>query len=188
MPPPTSSLSAEQLCKAAGLKHPYTSLPEIGYAPRAFLNALLSRGFQMQAILFLAHAIPSREGIWWAWTAARTLSPADPAASGALSAVEKWLSAPTDEHRILCRQVAERLPSGSAPAALCEAVFFTGNLAQPGAAPIPPPQFSSSKFVGACIILCACEADPRNPGPHFQASIERGLEVVRRIKLWDSSF
>jgi hypothetical protein len=67
---------------------------------------------------------------------------------------------------------------------LCDAVFFTGNLAEPGGPPVPAPVFSSSKFVAACIIMYACQANPRKPIPHFQACMDQGLEVVRRIKLW----
>jgi hypothetical protein len=179
------SMTAVQLCNAAGLKHPHTSLPEISQSPRAFLDALVTAGYQMQAVIYLAHAIPVREGIWWAWTTARKLGGTGPAEAGALAAAEKWLLQPTDDNRVGCRKAAAVLPPNGATAALCDAIFFTGNLAAPGAPPVPAPEFSSSKFVGACIILCACQANPRDPAPRFQACIGQGLEIVRRINLWE---
>ena len=180
-------MTAMQLCEAAGLKHPHTAMLEpAGSAPK-FVDALIGGGHHIQAILYLAHAIPAREGILWAWAMIKKLPPPlAPEALPALAAVESWIRDSSNENRLICKQAATVLPPDGAMATLCDAVFFTGNLGDPGGHPVPAPAFSSSKFAGACLILCACQADPQNPTPHFAVCLRQGLEVAQRIKLWDT--
>ena len=180
-------MTAIQLCAVAGLKHPHTAMLEpAGSAPK-FVDALIAGGHHIQAILYLAHAIPPREGILWAWTTIKKLPPAlTPEELPVLASVEKWIRDPSDENRRKCKQAAFVLPPEGSMATLCDAVYFTGNLGEPGGHPVPAPAFSSSKFAGACLILCASQADPQNPSPHFDVCLAQGLEVAQRIKLWDT--
>ena len=180
-------LTADQLCTVAGLKHPHLALLKPDASPRSFFDSLLHAGYHTEAVMYLAHAIPAREGIWWAWSVARKTVVPESAEAAALKLVEQWIATLSDDTRRACKKASSRLPQNGAVAALCDAVFFTGNLGEPGASVIPAPVFSSSKFVAACIILCAYLADPHQPLPQFQSCLNQGLEVVRRIALWPST-
>jgi hypothetical protein len=181
-----SALTADQLCTVTGLTHPQLALLKPDASPRAFFDTLLDAGHHTQAVMYLAHAIPAREGIWWAWSVARKAVSPDSEEAAALKVVEEWIASPSDETRRACKKASSRLPQNGAVAALSDAVFFPGNLAEPGASVIPAPAFSSSKFVAACIILCAYLANPHQPLPQFQSCLNQGLDVVRRIALWPS--
>src|SRR3546814_12691022 len=78
--------------------------------PDAFLKALMERGLRMDAVRFLAHALPKREGTWWACIAAREAADADGRLEyrAALEAAEKWVMKPLDESRREAMERAQR--------------------------------------------------------------------------------
>src|ERR1044071_4286955 len=39
--------------------------------PKAFVAMLLERELHVDAVRFLAHGLPRREAVWWAWVCAR---------------------------------------------------------------------------------------------------------------------
>jgi len=71
--------------------------------PREFVALLLDKALFPDAVRFVAHALPKREAVWWAWVSARRAGgdAPPPAIKAALDATEKWIAQPTDELRVL---------------------------------------------------------------------------------------
>ena len=69
--------------------------------PRDFIEQLVAKGLFPDAVRVIAHALPRREAVWWAWVCARKDSGAEPAPpiQAALDATERWIVQPTDENR-----------------------------------------------------------------------------------------
>src|ERR1035437_3239587 len=138
--------------------------------PREFVALLLDKALFPDAVSFVAHALPKREAVWWAWVSARRAAgdaPA-PAIKAALDATEK---------------------AGPGPAAggAGLAAFFSGSsLAPPEAPPVPPGEFLTAKAVSGAVILAAVSKEPKKAPEKFRAFVAQGLEVTQRIKLWDS--
>src|SRR5665213_10546 len=82
-----------ELCAVSDLGDDARALLEAGApAPRAFIALLCEREMHADAIRFLAHALPCRESVWWAWVCARKAAgeAPEPAIKGALDAAERW--------------------------------------------------------------------------------------------------
>src|SRR5512146_610844 len=78
--------------------------------PADYVSLLLQKKLYPDAVRFVAHALPKREGIWWAWMCARRAAgePAKPEIRAALEATEKWIAQPNEEHRRAAMAAAEK--------------------------------------------------------------------------------
>jgi hypothetical protein len=117
------------------------------------LEALLQGGFRTEAMRLVAHALPRREGVWWACmcvrhTASATATPADGAA---IDAAELWVRRPNDENRRLAFSRAEAAKFATAEAWAAVAAFWSGESMAPAGQPVvpPPPHLTGVAIVGA---------------------------------------
>jgi hypothetical protein len=155
--------------------------------PRAFLSALIEGALFADAVRFVAHALPRREAVWWAWVCARKAPGTEPApkTKAALEATERWIVQPTEEHRraaMAAGEVAElSTPAGCAALA---AFLSSGSLAPPNVQPIPPGEFLTAKAVAGCVTLAAVVDEPEHAAEKFREFIGLGVEVADRTKLW----
>src|SRR5687768_17029253 len=106
---PLAGLVAE-LSQSAELTEPSKALlrPELG--PRRYL-ATLAAGDELvpDAVKLVAHLLPMRECVWWAWMNVRRASGEKPAEKvrAALEATERWISDPNDRNRRAAFTAAE---------------------------------------------------------------------------------
>jgi hypothetical protein len=139
------------------------------------------------AVRFLAHAMPRREAVWWAWACARRVAGEQPApkVKAALDATERWIAQPTEENRRAAMQAAEAADFGTpAGCAGLGAFFSSGSLAPPDVAAVPPGEFMTAKAVAGGIVLAAVATEPDQAPAKFQAFLQQGLEVADRIRMW----
>ena len=114
------------------------------------------------AVRFLAHALPKREAVWWAWVCARAGGRREPAAEDQGRA---------GRHREMDRPAHRREPAGGhgrgrkgrmVRAAGCAglAAFFSGGSLAPPDAPVPPGEFLTAKAVSGAVIFAAVAKEP----------------------------
>ena len=178
--------TAEQLCSVAGLGDEARLVLREGTGPREFVNLLMERGHFADAVRVLAHALPKRESVWWAWVCARRAAGpnAAPAVKASLDSAEKWIAQPTEENRRAAMKAAEAAGFGSAAGCACLAAFFSGaSVAPPDAPAVPPGPFDSAKAVAGAVTLAAV-AEAEKAAENFRGFLQQGLEVAARIKLW----
>ena len=157
------------------------------FAPREYFTMLMENGHFPDAVRFLAHALPKREAVWWAWICARRAGPGEPSdqLKASLDATEAWITQPNDEKCRAAMKAAEAAGVGTAAGCAGLAAFFSGeSLAPPGAATIPPGPGLTAKAVSGAVILAAVAAEPATAQEKFRAFLEQGLDVVNRIQLW----
>ncbi len=117
------------------------------------LDRLEAAGFASEAVRILAHALPKREGVWWACVCAAHTTPPD--------------LNETDE---LARMSAEAWTGVAA--------FWSGDsLAPAGAKAIPPLPEQTGTAVAAAVTLASVRGD----GKRFTARLQRFLESGRDI-------
>jgi hypothetical protein len=154
---------------------------------RAFVDALVEREMFPDAVRFIAHALPRREAVWWAWVCARKAAGAapPPAIKAALDATEQWIMQPTDETRRQAMHFAEIAEFGTpAGAAGLSAFLSGGGLGPPEAPPVAPGEFMTAKAVSGSVTLAAVVDAPEHATEKFKEYIRLGLEVAERTKLW----
>jgi Family of unknown function (DUF6931) len=155
--------------------------------PKAYISMLLERELHTDAVRFLAHGLPRREAVWWAWVCARKVAGAEPAPpiKAALDATERWIIQPTEEHRRQALQFGEAADFGTPAGCAALAVFMsTGSLAPPDAPPVPPGEFMTAKAVSGSVTLSAVTTEPERAVEKFKEFVKLGLEVADRTKLW----
>src|ERR1039458_1102468 len=108
--PPNSKTLA--LCAVAELGEEAMALARPDLHPRAFVALLLEKALFPDAVRFVAHALPKREAVWWAWVCARRAAgdTPPPPIKAALDATEKWIAQPTHELRRLAMDASNKPP------------------------------------------------------------------------------
>jgi hypothetical protein len=186
--PKTQDRTVAELVQAAELDEEARKLLTPTIAPRGLVQAMLERDLHADAVRFLAHALPRREAVWWAWVCARRAAgdAPPPQIRAALDATERWIREPSDEHRRAAMQRAEAADFGTAAGCAALAAFLSGdNLAPPNVEQrVPPGEFMAAKAIAGAIVLAAVAQEPEKAPEKFQAFIQQGLDVVNRIKLW----
>jgi len=149
--------------------------------PRQFVTALLENKRCIDAIHFMAHALPAREAIWWGCLCIQhafgnDLTPADRAAA---TAAVRWVMQPTEDHRIAAKAPADEAPPPSAAGALAFATFHTGgNVAPTGLPPMSPEPFASARAVALAVTLASVKADPPKIVKMQKAYVELATQVA----------
>ncbi len=155
--------------------------------PKAFVAALVGRNLHAEAIRFLAHGLPRREAVWWAWVCARKEAgdaPAPPI-KAALDATERWIIQPTEEHRRQALAFGEAADFGTAAGCAALAAFMSaGSISPPEAPVVPPSEFMTAKAVAGSVTMSAVAKEPEKAVEKFNEFVKLGLEVADRTKLW----
>lgn len=149
--------------------------------PAAFLDRLLARNALVDAIRFLAHALPKREATWWACLAARATLPPDakPALLTALDAAEAWVYKPTEENRRAALAAGEKAGSdhGAGWSALA-AGWSGGSFGPPDAPLIPPGENLTPSAVAVAVIDAAVEGQEGELDQRFRTLLSQGLDIA----------
>ena len=192
MSPATQATPAGQtvarLVEVSELEEESRALFTAEQGPREFLQVLIEKERLADAVRLLAHALPRREGVWWAWVCARRAAGETPAprVKAALEATELWIREPTDEHRREAMQRAEEVGFGTAAGCAGLAAFLSGDNLAPAnvSTPVPPGEFMAAKAISGAVMIGAVASEPEKANEKFQAFIQQGLDVINRLKVW----
>lgn len=158
------------------------------HTPPQFLAALTGADQAPDAVRVLAHALPRREGVWWAWATAKKAAGEAPDAKlkAALDATERWIAQPTEENRRAAHARGEAAGFDTPAGCAALAAFLSGpTLAPPHIEqPVPPPDYGAAKAIAGAIIMAAVTTEPEKATEKLLASLAQGLDVVAKIKLW----
>jgi hypothetical protein len=182
--------SAAEISAVAELGSEANALLRPDIPPQSFIERLIENEEFADAVRFLAHALPKREAVWWAWFCARRVSGADPSPEirASLSATEKWIVQPSEENRRQAMHEAEQATFGTPAGCVGLGAFFSGGSVAPPDTPTNPPgEFMTAKAVAGAIILAAVATEPEKAPEKYRSFLAQGIEVARKITLWDHS-
>lgn len=184
-PSPTPTFA--DFCATAGLGDEALSLLAEDQHPRDYVAALVEAEHFPDAVRLLAHALPLRQGIFWAWSCARRASGEEPPPpiARALAATERWLSQPVEANRRPLLELAQQADVGTPAGAAALAGFFSGgSIAPPGAQEVPPPPTAAAQAITGSVMLSAVVSEPEKAPEKFRAAITQALDVATRVQLW----
>jgi hypothetical protein len=173
--------TAPEICANFDLSKEGKQLLRDGMGPREFVAALMENQSHVEAIVFMAHALPAREGIWWGCLCMQhalgeNLTPPDRAAG---AAAVQWVLQPTEENRLSARAPADAAPPPSIAGALATAAFYTGvNVAPPGLPARAPAPFAPAKSIALAVKLCAVKGEPARIVAKQRSYVELALQVA----------
>ncbi len=178
----------EPLCDAAGLAPEAKELFRSDLLPRDYLAELQEAKLTTDALRWLAHLLPKREGVWWSWHSVRAGlgQPVEPKAQAALDATEAWLKQPADDElRRAALRAAEDVGFGHPAGCAALAAFLAhGSLAPPNVPPVPPGAYLTAQAVAGSILLASVVRQPEAAAAKQESFLKKGLEIADRIQLW----
>jgi len=182
--------SPARICEAAEISDGARALLQPEMAPERYVSVLVERGEFADAVRFLAHALPKREAVWWAWFCARRSAGPNPppVIQTSLAATEKWIAQPNEENRRGAMKAAEGAQFGTAAGCAGLGAFFSGGSLAPPEAPVTPPsEFMTAKAVAGAVIMAAVASEPEKAPEKYRIFIAQGIEVAHKINLWPKS-
>ena len=134
--------AAEVVCRAA-LGDEAPGLVERRPGPGKFLDLLIEQGHLLDAIRFLAHALPQAEAVWWACRCVTEIAGPESAGGQGQAALEAaarpGCSTRPSENRRACWAAAEAAGSATPAGCAAMAAFWSGgSLAPPDLPAVPP--------------------------------------------------
>lgn len=186
-PTPDSKMPLAEVGRAAELSDDELSLVTAATDGPAAVHALLDGGHPAGAVSLLAHALPRREAVFWAFTCARDAEGegASDDARQALEAAKTWIADPTDEHRRAAFAAAQAAGVETPAGCVGAAAYFCGDTLGPAdQPPAPPGEFMAAKAIAAAVTLSALAGGPDDPLARFRALADEGLVVARKAGVW----
>jgi hypothetical protein len=179
--------TAGELSPRVPLSDPAKALLQEKQTPEQYLKVLADQGHLPDAIQVLAHALPKREAVGWAWQCARDAygpNP-EPKLAAALEAARKWVVEPYEDRRCQAKPAAEAADYGT-PAGLCAAAAFWsgGSFGPPDQKPIPPDDKLTPKGVGGAVLLAGLLGDKSKAMARYRNYLELGLAIGRGATPW----
>ena len=156
---------------------PLRDCAEIGDA----LDRLESAGFATEAARMLAHALPKREGVWWACVCAAHTAPPDLTEADRLAreAAELWVRQQKDEPRRAAMAHAEAAGFQTPEAWAGVAAFWGGDSMAPvGQAAIPPGPELTGTAVAGSVALSAVRGDFALRDARLKRFLESGRNIA----------
>jgi hypothetical protein len=156
-------------------------------SPREYVDRLLENELYADVVCLLAHVLPQRDAVWWAWSCARAVSEApSPETTAALEATSKWIVEQTDAYRRAAGDAAEALDYDSAAAMAALAAFMCGDTLGPAdAPPAPPPPTAAPQAITGSICMAATAGPEDGIQDRFRQFIERGMERADKGRIWE---
>lgn len=157
------------------------------HTPSQYLTLLLEQSLDLDAIRFLAYALPKREAVWWACACVRSLQggKSSAPAGGAVEAAEKWAAQPSEENRRAAFAASEAV--GLADPAGCAAVaaFWSGgSLAPPNVPAVPPGEHLTAHGVAGAVMMAAVFVEPARAAEKQRAFVKLGIDVAGGVNRW----
>jgi len=187
--PPTTTLTkpAGEIAKLFPLTEEGKKVLVDGMTVKVFIEALVKEKLFIDAIRVLGHALPKREGVWWACLCSRAVLGADPAgpAGEALKIAQKWLQEPTEENRRPAMKAAEAAELGTPAGCAALATFWSGgSLGPPDVPVIPPLEHLTGHGASCAALLAAVFKDPGKAEERYVQFLNEGIKVAEGANLW----
>jgi len=142
---------------------------------------LEAAGLTTEAVRVLAHALPKREGVWWACMCAANTAPADLGEPDRLAreTAELWVRQQKDEQRRSAMTYSET--SGfQSPEAWCGvAAFWSGDSLSPVGLPaVPPPPHAVGGAIVGAVALSAVRGEVKRQPARLKRFLESGRNIA----------
>ena len=173
--------SVTEICGLFPLSPEARGLLVEGQSAVEFLDRACAAEYHIDAIRFLAHALPAREVAWWACLAARNvIQDGPPAHLKAVEAAEAWVYHPDEEHRRAATEAAAAVEN-DAPAhwAALVAAWSGGSLAPLGAPVVPPGETLPAQAAVGAVLLAAVKNEPDRADEHHRHLIAQAIDIAR---------
>lgn len=173
---------ASELCSALKLSDAAVALLNEKHNARAFIEVLLEKRLDFEAVKVAARALPKLRAVEWTCACVRAElgSSVTPGEAACLDAAEKWVAKPDEINRRLALNAAQthgfRTPAAFAAAA---AGWSGGSIAPTGSPELPSKDEQTTEAVIAALALLSVRDRQRIREVQL-AILQKGLEHVNK--------
>ncbi len=177
-----AATTAREVCGRFELDPEAQKLLKENQTPRQFFELLIEKGMYLDAIRFLAFALPVREVVGWACLCLRHAAGQDASKiTGAQLAAERWVADPSEQNRRAAMAAAEAEGYKTPGACLGMAAFFSGgSVSQPGLQPVPPPPHATPSISASTIMVAAVANEPEKAEEKYKVFLQKGITLAKR--------
>ncbi len=182
-----SAKTAREVAQGVPLGGPARKLLRPELTPQQFLDLLVEQKEFVDAVRFLARALPKAEAVWWACQCVRQAGGPNlpPKEEAAVVAAEKWVKDPSDANRRAAMPAAQAAEFGTAASTAALAAYWSGgSLAPPDAPPVPPDDQLTAQGAAGAVLLAAIKPDPQKGLEKCRQFLTLGLDVARGANRW----
>jgi hypothetical protein len=178
--PLIAAATAAEVAGSLPLSDEARTLLEPTATPARYVETLRDRGLHPDAVRVLAHALPKREGVWWACRCVREAGTAAPGpASEALAAAEKWVAEPDEPNRRTAETAARAAGAGTPAGLAALAAFWSGgSLAPAEFHAVPPAEDLTARGVTGAVMLAAASGPAPEIPARYRRYLDLGLDVA----------
>jgi hypothetical protein len=173
--------TASEVCARVYLDKAALGLLSPEMSQRDFVDALVEKKHYLAAIDFIAHALPTREAIWWGCLCLQRTcgDKLEPWERRAFRIAVQWVLQPVEVNRAAAKEPADILGLRSAAGCLAAAVNQTrGNAGPPQAPPMPPSPFAPARALAIAVKLASAKCDPPEIHGTQRLLIELGVAIA----------
>jgi len=170
------------LCTDIELDDAARQLLQADPSPPVFLGQLIEQGLFIDAVRFLARALPPREAAWWACLCARSAlaEDADPAVKAALETAERWVYTPSEENRRATYEAAQASGFECPAAWAAMAAFWSGGSMAPANVPeVLPAANLTGKAASGAVMLAAVGREPQKADERYRQFLQQGIDIAQ---------
>jgi hypothetical protein len=167
-----AAATASEICARLYLDKAALGLLRPAMSPRGFVEALVEKKQYLAAIDFIAHALPSREAIWWGCLCLQRTcgDKLEPWERRAFRIAVQWVLQPGDASRAAAKEPADVLGPASAAGNLAAAANQTGGSAGP--------PFAPARAVAIAIKMASAKCPPPEIQGTQRALVELGMAIA----------
>ncbi len=152
-------------------------------SPAQFLSRLVNGGSYLQAIQYLAHALPKEDAVHWACLCAREAAKRGarpkPEEEDALRAAEDWAAQPDDSLARIALKAAQYTDMSGAGSLAAAAAFFSArSIATPPAAPVAPPEHMTGVMVAAAVLMATAQGPAQQVQERYRQCIQKAVQIA----------
>ncbi len=181
--------TAVEVCKHFPLGEDAGRLLAEGLTAEQYLEVLIGQHQYLDAVRFLAHALPKREAVWWGCLCVREAYGRGLPAAGAaaLQAAERWATTPDEDNRRAAFAAAEAAGLGTPAGIAAVAAFWSGgSLGPPHVKAIPPAEHLTGQGVAGAVLLAAVVIEPEKAVDKYRRFFQLGEDVARGTNRWQT--
>jgi hypothetical protein len=158
----------------------FSLLAEDTMTPYELIQVALEQSLHADIVCYLAHALPVREAVWWAYCCTNNRDDWNPQEWDAIRATKAWVHTPDETNRRFAEAMALKAGLDSGAGWAAQSAFWSGgSITRPNEPIVPPPQYLYAQAVAGCIDLSAVLPEGQLAIERYQHFIDIGFDIAK---------
>lgn len=177
------AVKAIEVCRYFSLSADGKKLLQPELSPEQFVGMLAEQKLYPDAVQLLGHYLPKRQAVWWALACVKqSLTESPPPVEAAMKATERWIADPSDDNRKATLKAADDADAATPAGAAALAAYYSDGLPKTEDPKANARAFFMTAKLTSAAVLLAATAHPEELQTLFSSFIEKGQEVVQKLK------